>query len=226
MKLLLAEDTVDLNRVVTAMLEHSGFDVDQVYDGEEALSMLMENGYDGVILDIMMPKRDGISVLTQMRRQNIITPVLLLTAKAEVDDRVAGLEAGADDYLPKPFAMKELLARVKAMTRRRTQYSRDNLTYGDITLNAETLELTAENTVRLSIKEFELMQTLLLAPEKGLSNDYLLTHVWMAEPEADEETVRLYIAYLRRKLKSVASALEILGEADEGGYRLAANPML
>ncbi|MBQ7370849.1 MAG: response regulator transcription factor [Blautia sp.] len=220
MKLLLAEDTVDLNRVVTAMLEHAGFDVDPVYDGEEALSMLLQNGYDGVILDIMMPKRDGISVLTEMRRQNIITPVLMLTAKAEIDDRVAGLEAGADDYLPKPFAMKELLARVKAMTRRRMQYSTANLTYEDISLNAETLELSAENTVRLSIKEFELMQTLILAAEKELSASYLLSHVWSAEPEADEDTMRLYIAYLRRKLKSVASVVEISETEQNRNYKL------
>lgn len=220
MKLLLAEDTVDLNRVVTAMLEHMGYTVDQVYDGEEALSMLMQNGYDGVILDIMMPKRDGLSVLAEMRRQNIITPVLMLTAKAEVDDRVAGLEAGADDYLPKPFAMKELLARVKAMTRRRTQYSTTNLSYKDLSLNADTLELSAENTVRLSIKEFELMQTLILSAEKELSASYLLGHVWSTEPEADEDTMRLYIAYLRRKLRSVASRVEIEEISENGSYRL------
>ena len=220
MKLLLAEDTKDLNRVVCAMLEHAGFVVDTVFDGEEALRMLEKNGYDGVILDIMMPKRDGISVLREMRRRNIITPVLMLTAKAEVDDRVTGLEAGADDYLPKPFAMKELLARVKAMTRRRTQYSMDNLQYEDITLNAETLELTAENTVRLSIKEFELMQTLMLAPEKELNISYLLEHVWASENDADTETIRLYIAYLRRKLMAVASRVQILGEADKGSYIL------
>lgn len=222
MKLLLAEDTTDLNRVVCVMLEHAGFTVDPVFDGEEALEMLSQNGYDGVILDIMMPKRDGISVLREMRRRNIITPVLMLTAKAEVDDRVAGLEAGADDYLSKPFAMKELLARVKAMTRRRTQYSMDNLHYEDISLNAETLELTSENTVRLSIKEFELMQTLMLAAEKELSVSYLLEHVWVSEADADIETIRLYIAYLRRKLAAVASRVQILGEAEEGSYILTA----
>lgn len=220
MKLLLAEDTTDLNRVVTVMLEHSGFDVDPVFDGEAALDALMENGYDGVILDIMMPKRDGISVLTEMRRRNIITPVLLLTAKAEVDDRVAGLEAGADDYLPKPFAMKELLARVKAMTRRRTQYSTETLTYGDIVLSAETLELSSENSIRLSIREFELMQAFLLAAGRDLSAEYLLTHVWAQEPDADEDTVWLYVSYLRRKLTAVASCVRILGDHSEGLYRM------
>ena len=187
MKLLLAEDTTDLNRVVTVMLEHAGFDVDSVFDGEEALSRILQNGYDGVILDIMMPKMDGLSVLVQMREKNIIVPVLLLTAKAEVDDRVAGLEAGADDYLPKPFAMKELLARVKAMTRRRTKYSTDYLTFGDFSLNADTLALESENSVRLSLREFELLQTFVLNSEKELSTEFLLDHIWSAEPEADGE---------------------------------------
>ena len=222
MKLLLAEDTADLNRVITVMLEHAGFDVDPVFDGEDALEALLKNGYDGVILDIMMPRRDGISVLTEIRRRNIITPVLLLTAKAEVDDRVAGLEAGADDYLPKPFAMKELLARVKAMTRRRTQYSMDTLHYGDITLSAESLELSSENSIRLSIKEFELMQTFLLAADRDLSAEYLLTHVWAQEPDADQDTVWLYVSYLRRKLTAVVSCIRILGEKAEGVYRMVA----
>ena len=220
MKLLLAEDTADLNRVITVMLEHAGFDVDSVFDGEEALNAILTNGYDGVVLDIMMPKRDGISVLEEMRGRNIITPVLLLTAKAEVDDRVAGLEAGADDYLPKPFAMKELLARVRAMTRRRTQYSMDTLRYGDITLSAETLELSSENSIRLSIKEFELMQAFLLAADRDLSASYLLTRVWAQEQEADENTVWLYVSYLRRKLSAVASGVRISGERTDGMYRL------
>ena len=124
MKLLIAEDTTDLNRVVTAMLQRFGYDVDSVFDGAAALDKIDQNGYDAVILDIMMPKMDGISVLRNMRDKGITTPVLLLTAKSEVDDRVAGLDAGADDYLPKPFAMKELLARVNAMTRRNSVYSK------------------------------------------------------------------------------------------------------
>ena len=219
MKLLLAEDTTDLNRVVTVMLEHAGFDVDSVFDGEEALTHILQNGYDGVILDIMMPKMDGLSVLTQMREKNIIVPVLLLTAKAEVDDRVAGLDAGADDYLPKPFAMKELLARVKAMTRRRTKYSTDYLTFADFSLNADTLALESENSVRLSLREFELLQIFVLNPEKELSTEFLLEHIWSAEPEADADTVWLYINYLRRKLTSIASAAGILGERG-GTYRL------
>ena len=127
MKILFAEDTEDLNRVVKAMLEHAGYSVESVFDGEAALELLGQNGYDAVILDIMMPKKSGIDVLRHMREENNNAPVLLLTAKAEVDDRVEGLNAGADDYLPKPFAMKELLARVNAMTRRRTHYDNKRL---------------------------------------------------------------------------------------------------
>lgn len=219
MKLLLAEDTSDLNRVVTVMLQHAGYDVDSVGDGEEALSHILENGYDGVILDIMMPKRDGISVLTEMRKRNIVTPVLMLTAKAEIDDRVAGLEAGADDYLPKPFAMKELLARVNAMTRRRTQYSPQNMRYADFSLDADTFALASENSVRLSIKEFELLQTFMMNAGKPLSTDYLLSRIWGTEPEADADTVWLYVNYLRRKLQAIASRAEIEGERG-GSFRL------
>ena len=152
MKILLAEDTTDLNRVLTAALVHEGFEVDSAFDGEKALSLLEKNGYDLLILDIMMPKKDGIEVLREMRRLNNISPVLLLTAKSEVDDRVAGLDAGADDYLTKPFAMKELLARARAMTRRRREYSANDLAFGDITLHADSFELVGKNSIRLSVK--------------------------------------------------------------------------
>ena len=209
MKLLFAEDTEDLNRVVKAMFEHAGYSVDAVFDGEAALESVEKNGYDAVILDIMMPKRDGISVLRAMRERNINLPVLLLTAKAEVDDRVDGLNAGADDYLPKPFAMKELLARVNAMTRRRTHYDKKMVQVSNFTLNDDTLELKAENTVRLSIKEFELLQLLALNFDKSLETDYILERIWSGEPEADTDTVYLYISYLRRKLSGVAADAKI-----------------
>ena len=144
-----------------------------------------------------------------MRANGNYTPVLLLTAKAEVDDRVSGLDAGADDYLTKPFAMKELLARVRSMTRRRADYGMRRLTYEDISLDAETFELAASNAVRLSVKEFELMQTLVMNANRGLTCDYLLEHVWRTEQDADEDTVRLYVSYLRGKLKWVGSKVSI-----------------
>lgn len=219
MKILLAEDTTDLNRVLTAALVHEGFEVDSAFDGEEALSLLEKNGYDLFILDIMMPKKDGIEVLREMRRLNNISPVLLLTAKSEVDDRVAGLDAGADDYLTKPFAMKELLARARAMTRRRREYSANDLAFGDITLHADSFELVGKNSIRLSVKEFELLQAFILQAGKPLTTSYLLEHVWQNVPGAMDDTVWLYVSYLRGKLEAVASQVTILGEKG-GSYWL------
>ena len=219
MKLLLAEDTRDLNRAVTAILKHEGFEVDSAYDGEEALSFLTAGSYDGIILDIMMPKVSGIEVLTTLRKMNDSTPVLLLTAKAEVDDRVSGLDAGADDYLTKPFAMKELLARIRSMLRRRTRYSAEELHFEDLSLRSESLELAAENSVRLSMKEFELMRLLISNPDKELSTEFILNQLWAGEPDAGADTVYLYISYLRGKLKAVDANVRIEGNRG-GSFRL------
>ena len=212
MKILLAEDTRDMNHDLTAALTHEGYDVDSAFDGEEALNFVRTNGYDAMVLDIMMPKKDGLQVLKELREENSVTPFLLLTAKAEVDDRVNGLDAGADDYLTKPFAMKELLARVRAMTRRKTEYAAKKLQYGDFSLDDEKFELSCENSVRLSVKEFELLQALILNQNHEVSTQYLLEHVWDGAEEAGPDTVWLYISYLRGKLRSVASNLEIEGE--------------
>ncbi|MCR5295696.1 MAG: response regulator transcription factor [Lachnospiraceae bacterium] len=211
MKILLAEDTRDLNRAVSAILTHEGYDVDSAYDGEEALRFLSSGSYDAVVLDIMMPRLSGIEVLSSLRKMKDTTPVLLLTAKAEVDDRVAGLDAGADDYLTKPFAMKELLARIRSMTRRRTLYSAEELHFSDITLRSESLELAAENAVRLSMKEFELMRLLIANAEKPLDTAFLLGQIWGAEEDATEDTVYLYISYLKSKLKAVDAGAVING---------------
>ena len=219
MKLLLAEDTQDLNRAVTAILKHEGFEVDSAYDGEEALSFLTAGSYDGIILDIMMPKVSGIEVLTSLRKMNDSTPVLLLTAKAEVDDRVSGLDAGADDYLTKPFAMKELLARIRSMLRRRTRYSAEELHFEGLSLRSESLELAAENSVRLSMKEFELMRLLITNPDKELSTEFILNQLWAGEPDAGADTVYLYISYLRGKLKAVDANVRIEGNRG-GSFRL------
>ena len=219
MKLLLAEDTRDLNRAVTAILKHEGFEVDSAYDGEEALSFLTAGSYDGIILDIMMPKVSGIEVLTTLRKMNDSTPVLLLTAKAEVDDRVSGLDAGADDYLTKPFAMKELLARIRSMLRRRTRYSAEELHFEGLSLRSENLELAAENSVRLSMKEFELMRLLISTPDKELSTEFILSRLWAGEPDAGADTVYLYISYLRGKLKAVDANVRIEGNRG-GSFRL------
>lgn len=219
-RLLLAEDTHDLNRALTTILEHENYEVVSVYDGEEALARISHENFDGVVLDIMMPKKDGLQVLSEMRAKGNYTPVLLLTAKAEIDDRVVGLDAGADDYLTKPFAMKELLARVRTLTRR-AAIDHGALTFGDLTLDVGSNELRAQNSVRLSVKEFELMQVLLRNPAYQLGTDYLLGSVWADEDDADVDTVELYISYLVGKLKWAGSSVMVVGSSNEG-WRLAA----
>ena len=212
-RLLLAEDTRDLNRALTTVLEHEGYEVCSVTDGEEATGHLMQETFDGAILDIMMPKRTGLEVLQELRRRGNHVPVLLLTAKAEIDDRVIGLDAGADDYLTKPFAMKELLARVRTMVRRQATAPR-RISFSDITLDNETFELAAGNAVRLSVKEFELMQTFVLNAGIPLKASYLLDHVWRQEPNETADTVRLYVSYLQGKLKWVGSKATIEKNGD------------
>ena len=183
------------------------------------MEYLRKDSYDGIILDIMMPKVDGLTVLRDLRGRHIMTPVLMLTAKAEVDDRVEGLDAGADDYLPKPFAMKELLARIRSMTRRAGTYTEKEMHFRDVSLDAATFAMSAGNSVRLSIKEFELMQTLMANTDLDLETQYLLDHVWRDEPEAMKDTVWLYISYLKRKLEAIDSRVSIAGGMG-GSFRL------
>ena len=215
MKILLAEDTRDLNRSVTVLFQMQGYDVDSAFDGEQALEFLKNDSYDCVVLDIMMPKVDGYGVLSEMRRRHISTPVLLLTAKAEIEDRVTGLDAGADDYLPKPFASKELLARIRALTRRRQMDDFTELRVGNIVLDAGKYTLSSSNSVRLSNKEFDLMTLLMSNTDIALSTDYLLDHVWKQDENAQEDTVWLYISYLKRKLQAIGSSCTI--EGSKGG---------
>ena len=211
MKILFAEDTADLNRAVTVVLTHEGYTVDAVLDGEAALEKLKNDSYDVIVLDIMMPKKDGMEVLSELRHRHILTPVLMLTAKVEVDDRVAGLDAGADDYLTKPFAMKELLARIRALIRRNEGYAQTEIRFADFVLNTEEFSLSSGNSVRLSIKEFELLQALVANADKSLSTEYLIEHVWKNERDAQEDTVWLYISYLNGKLMSIGSDAKIDG---------------
>ncbi len=218
MKLLLAEDTKDLSRAVTAVLTHEGYDVEQAYDGAEASSLLGKSGYDAVILDVMMPEKDGLTVLSEMRASGDLTPVIMLTAKAEIDDRVAGLDSGADDYLTKPFAMKELLARIRSLTRRHKSYEGGDLKYMDITLSPTDFSMSGRNSVMLSLKEYELMRTFILNSGKELEASYLASHVWENDPDAGEDTVFLYVSYLRGKLSAVGSEAVITGDKNIGIY--------
>ena len=223
MRIMLAEDTAELNRAVSAALEMQGYAVDSAFDGEEAMWHLMGESYDGVILDVMMPKKNGLEVLRELRGRHIVTPVLMLTAKSEIEDRVAGLDAGADDYLAKPFALRELMARVRSMIRRHDMYEGSALHCHDLCLESEGLVLVSRNSVRLSIKEFELMRTLILNRDIELTPTYLLEHIWKNESSAQADTVWLYINYLRGKLRSVGSNVSIAGDRT-GGYQIRCTP--
>ena len=219
MKLLLAEDTRDLNRAVTTVLMHEKYKVDSVFDGEEAIAHVERNAYDCVLLDIMMPKKDGLEVLAEIRRRHVTVPVILLTAKGEIEDRVAGLDAGADDYLPKPFAMKELLARIRSACRRSFGYNNERLTFCDVELDPETLSLSAKNSISLSIKEYELLETLIRNSDRSLSEETLIGRIWRDAANANGDTLWLYVSYLKGKLTSIGSDVTIEGSRG-GEYRL------
>ena len=219
MKLLLAEDERELSGAVVRVLKHNNYTVDAVYDGAEALEYLTYGEYDGVILDIMMPKADGLTVLRTIRAQGNNVPVILLTAKSEVDDRVEGLDAGADDYLSKPFAMKELLARIRAMTRRKNDVI-STYTVGNLTLNPKQFTISADKgEIRLSGKEFQMMEMLVKNGNVLISTEKFMESVWGYDSEAEINGVWVYISSLRTKLQSIGANVNI--KAVRGlGYRL------
>jgi DNA-binding response OmpR family regulator len=212
LKILLAEDEKDLSRALVAVLSHSGYETDAVYDGEAAVKSASEHAYDCMVFDIMMPKKDGIEALREIRSSGDHTPVIMLTAKAEVDDRVEGLDAGADDYLTKPFAMKELLARIRSQTRRADDFTRTHYQLGNVTLDTSEQELVKENSIRLAGKETKLMEFLMINAGKAVSTDEIFNRVWGDEPETDRSIVWIYISYLRQKLKAITADIEIDGE--------------
>lgn len=220
MRLLLAEDERELSRALVAILAHDHYSVDAVYDGEDALDYGLSGQYDGMILDIMMPKRDGLSVLRALRAEGVTTPVLLLTARSEVEDRISGLDSGADDYLPKPFAMGELLARIRAMVRRGNAYSPDLLRLGNIALNRSTFELTGpQGRFTLGNKEFQLLEMLLRNPRQLIPAERFMERVWGCDAEAEINVVWVYLSYIRKKLTAVGANVGI--KAVRGaGYRL------
>lgn len=210
MRLLVADDERDITKAVRTVLERSKYTVDVVDNGGDALAYAKTGAYDGIILDIMMPGRDGLSVLQELRENGVETPVLLLTALGELDDRVAGLEAGADDYLPKPFAMAELLARVKAMLRRGTRYTADVLRLGALSLDCSRCELGANGrSVRVNNKEFQIIECFLRNPGKVFSTEELMARFWDWDSEAEINVVWTNIANLRRKLAQLGAGVEI-----------------
>lgn len=214
MKLLLAEDEKDMAAALVAVLEHSGYEVDAVRDGRAALVLAHKGAYACMVFDVMMPVMDGVTALKELRAAGDTTPVLLLTAKAEVGDRIEGLDAGADDYLPKPFAMGELLARLRSLTRRAEVYASAELSLGSVTLDVGKQELAAKSAVRLASKETQLMQLLMMNAGKCVTTSEIYERVWQGAEE-DADIVWVYISYLRQKLKAIHGDVAIRGE--QGG---------
>ena len=209
MKLLFAEDEVSMAEAVTDILTYHNYTVDTVYDGADALDYVRAEQYDGIILDIMMPKKDGIEVLQKLRADGVSTPVMLLTAKSEIEDRVNGLNAGADDYLPKPFATAEFLARVKALSRRSGSYTSNDIVCGNTSLSCETYELKCDGAVQLNNKEFQIMELFMRNPRRILDMD----------ADTASDVVYTYVGFLRRKLRSIGADIEIR-TARGAGYSL------
>lgn len=210
MRLLLAEDERSLSRALVAILEYNHYSVDAVYDGAEALNFLLNGNYDGAIMDIMMPKKDGITVLREFRKTNKTLPVLLLTAKNEVEDRVRGLDSGADDYLGKPFDTKELLARIRAMLRRKGDIGDNILTAADISLNRITFELTSpKGSIRLGSKEFQMLEMLMSSNGRVVSTEQFMEKIWGYDSDAEANVVWTYLSFIRKKLAALSDRVKI-----------------
>lgn len=216
MKLLLAEDERSLSRALIKILEKNHYTADAVYNGEDALLYLETGTYDAAILDIMMPKMDGITVLKRLRANGNTIPVIMLTAKSEIDDKVLGLDSGANDYLTKPFDTRELLARIRAMTR--TQTSADStLCFGNITLDRATFALSSPTgSFRLSNKEFQMMEILMSDPQRLISTERLMERIWGYDSDAEINVVWVYISSLRKKLGALGANIQIKATRNAG----------
>ena len=210
MRILIAEDEVSIAKALKVMLERNKYVVDAVYNGTDAVDYACTNVYDALIFDIMMPGMDGIAALTAIRRSGVTTPALFLTAKAEVEDRVAGPDAGADDYLPKPFAASEFLARVRALTRRSGGYAPALLRLGNTTLDCGQYTLsTPAGSLRLNNKEYQLMELFLRHPRQVFSSEHLMQKLWSMDSAAEMDVIWTYIGFLRKKLKLLEADVEI-----------------
>ena len=219
MRLLYAEDEKSLARAVSAILVKNNYAVDVVHDGESALDYLETGNYDGAILDVMMPKLDGFEVLRRMRARGDSTPVLLLTARSEIDDRVAGLDSGANDYLTKPFDSKELLARIRAMTRVLAVQPDKTIRLGQVTLDCASYDLSGPGgSTKLSGKEFQMMEMLMRDPRKLISTETFMDRIWGFDSEAELNVVWVYISMLRKKLKSIGADVGIKAQRGVGYY--------
>lgn len=219
MRILIVEDEISLADAVTAILKKEQYFVDAVYDGRDGLDYALSGIYDLILLDIMLPKMNGLDVLREIRNNNISTPVMLLTARSEVNDKIKGLDCGADDYLTKPFNKGELLARVRALTRRKGEIPSNELVFGDITLNQSTYEIICGNlNVKLGAKEFKIMQMLMFAPKSIISKDEFIEKIWGYDSEAEYNSIEVYISFLRKKLGAIKSTVQIKASRGIGYY--------
>ncbi|WP_366502883.1 response regulator transcription factor [Ruminococcus difficilis] len=210
MRILFAEDDRDISKAVQTLLTRSGYSVDTVYNGRDAIDYIEQGDYDGVILDWMMPRLSGIEVLAQMRSNGITTPVLMLTARDAIEDRVEGLDTGADDYLPKPFAASELLARIRAMLRRKEDYRHDVIKFADIELDRSAMTVRCnEKSVSLTNKAFQLMEMLVEHPGAVLSISQIMERVWGWDSDAEVNVVWVNISFLRKKLSELGAHVKI-----------------
>ncbi|MFZ5967242.1 MAG: response regulator transcription factor [Bacillota bacterium] len=211
MRILIVEDELHLAEALTQILKKNNYTVDAVHDGESGLDNALSDIYDLIILDIMLPKMDGISILKNIRKEGIEVPVILLTARGEISDKVTGLDSGADDYLAKPFATEELLARIRAMSRRKGEIISDNtLKYGDIELNTSNLKLSSgSKEVKLTLKESELLEFLMLRKNVATSKELIIEKLWGFESDIEHNHVEVYISFLRKKLTFLNSEVTI-----------------
>lgn len=217
MKLLYAEDEISMSEAVVDILEFHKYSVDAVYDGLDALEYAKTGHYDGIILDIMMPKMSGLDVLCELRKLGIKTPILLLSAKVDVSDRIEGLNMGADDYLPKPFAMGELIARVRAMLRRREEFVPDILSLGNVSLNMQSHTMSVNNnSILLPKLEYQIMELLMINKGIYISSEDILTKIWGYDTDAQIGIVWVYISYLRKRLSSMNSNVQIIAKRNTG----------
>lgn len=218
MKLIVAEDEKELAKALKRILEHSNYTVDTVYNGEDALYYIENGNYDAAILDIMMPKMDGIEVLKRIRKDGIKIPVIMLTAKSEVDDKVEGLDSGANDYLTKPFQTKELLARIRAMTRNLSENAVSSvLEFGNIKLDTASYEMYSDNEkIRLANKEFQMMEMLMNSRKQPIPTEVFMEKIWGYDSDTDISVVWVYISYLRKKLQTLKADINIKASRNQG----------
>lgn len=210
MRLLIAEDELDLAEALTVFFEKNQFSVDAVHNGQDAYDYALSGDYDAIILDVMMPKMDGIEVLQRLRKEGVQVPIMMLTAKGQTDDRIAGFNAGADDYLPKPFDPDELVCRVRAMLRRGGEYKPTLLTFGDLSLDADSGLLSCgQESSRLNGREFQIMEMFMRSPKMVFSADRIMEKIWGWDNEAEINVVWVNISNLRKKLKALDSTVSI-----------------